>query len=84
MKRTGSTEGIRKLSEAVSATLRNEIVDWARSFQTVSARFGQCISTSKQDSEHYQVRTRLIKPKVKVFSTIYVQFHTRKLGTVPS
>ena len=57
MKRNGSTEGIRKLSETVSATLRDEVVDGARSFQTVSARFGQCVSTRKQDSEHYQVRT---------------------------
>ena len=82
MKRNGSTEGIRKLSEAVSATLWDETVDQARSFQTVSARFGQCISTSKQDSEHYQVRTRLIKHKVKFLSTIYVQFHAREHGTV--
>ena len=57
MKRNGSTEGIRKLSEAVSATLRDEVVEGARSFQTVTARFGQCVSTSKQGSEHYQVRT---------------------------
>ena len=84
MKRDGSTEGIRKLSEALSATLRDKILDGARSFQTISARFGQCLSTGKQDSEHYQVRTRLIKPIVRFFSIIYVRFHTRKHGTVRS
>ena len=82
MKQNRSTEGIWKLSEAVSATLQDNIVDRARSFQTVSARFGQCISTNKQDSEHYQVRTQSIKHKVKFLSTIYVYFHTRKHGTV--
>ena len=82
MKPDGSMEDIRKLSEAVFAMLSNETVDGAHSFKIVSMHFGQCISTSKQDSKHYEVRTRLIKPIVKIFSTVYVQFHTRKYGTV--
>ena len=79
-KRDGSTEGIRKLSEAVSATLRDEVVNWVGSFQTVPARFGQYISTRKQDSEHYQVHTRLIKTKVKFFVLFTYNFTPENTG----
>ena len=61
MKRNGSTEGIRKLFEAVSATLWDKLLGGARSLKTAFARFGRCVSASKQASDLYQVRMRLIK-----------------------
>ena len=84
MKRDGSTEGVRKLFEAVSATLWDKILGGARSLKTAFARFGQCISASKQASDLYQVRMRLMKHMTRFCTTIYVQFHLGVHGTVPS
>ena len=70
MKRHGCTESIRKLLETVSATLRDQLVGAARSFQTVPARFIQIVPTRKQNPGHYQVRIQLLKPIVILSSTV--------------